>query len=153
MPGPQEEAKEAAHGDREHRQDEQSIPLAHIPPTCQDGTQNHGEPSLLARGTAPFHAREASPVTGSWLLLLNRQVVGVAKRQSPAAQLWPVWLPQREATILLPAASLGARSRLEPGKLEQATWLGVQTSEPSAPLKEGRGPGAGGKNQRNIWLV
>ena len=152
-PGPQEEAKEAAHGDREHRQDEQSIPLAHIPPTCQDGTQHHGEPSLLAWGTAPFHAREASPVTGSWLLLLNRQVVGVAKRQSPAAQPWPAWLPQREATILLPAASLGAPSRLQPEKLEQATWLGVQTSKASAPLKEGRGPGAGGRNQRNIWLV
>ena len=80
-------------------------------------------------------------------------MVGVAKRQSPAPQPWPAWLPQREATILLPAASLGARSRLEPGKLEQATWLGVQTSKPSAPLKEGRGPGAGGRNQRNVWLV
>lgn len=116
-------------------------PSTMVSPACWHRTQHHS-----------MHVRPAGgPGWGLWLL--SRQVVRVAKRQLPATRPWPEWLPQREATILLPATSLGAGSRLGPGKLEQATWSGVRTSKPSAPLEQGRGPGTGGRNKRDVCLA
>lgn len=116
-------------------------------PTVTDSTDRMSSPFLLhtsfprarmAPGTmvspacwpgARYHSMHVKPagVTGSQPGALAAQQAGgaVAKHRSPAPRPWPAWLSQREATILLPAASLGARNRLGPGKLEQATWSGV----------------------------
>lgn len=88
-----------------------TAPSTMVSPACWHQAQHHS-----------VHMRPPGHRVPAGLWLLSWQVVRAGKHQLPVAQPRPAWLPQREATILLPAASLGAGSRLGPGKLEQATW-------------------------------